>query len=73
MKTYNFGSAAETLRKNLSQKLKGVSLEDLEQIVHYALKYHAKIQHHHRKGDDHEYTSRDIKHLFQKILADTNL
>ncbi|MEK3866385.1 hypothetical protein MHH60_23190 [Paenibacillus sp. FSL H7-0716] len=73
MKTYNFGSAAELLRKYLSQKVKGVTSEDLEQIVHYALKYYAKIQHHHRKGDDHEYTSRDIKHLYHRILADTTL
>ena len=73
MKTYNFGSAAKTLRKMISQKVKGVSSEDLAQIVHFALKYHAKIKHRHRKGDDHEFTSRDIKHLYYRILADTNL
>ncbi|MGE7689980.1 hypothetical protein ACQKMI_12330 [Lysinibacillus sp. NPDC097214] len=73
MKTYYFCSAAETLRTNLSEKVKGVKSEDLEQIVHYALKYYAKIHHNHHKGDDHEFTSRDIKHLFHKILADAIL
>ncbi|WP_337032247.1 hypothetical protein [Paenibacillus illinoisensis] len=73
MSTYNFGSAAETLRVKLSKKITGVASEDIEQIVYYALKYHAKIQHHHRKGEDHEYSNRDIKHLYFRILADTSL
>ena len=71
MKIFNFTEAAETLREKLSTKVKGFKPEDLEQLVHFALKYHAKIKGHHR-GDDHEFNSRDLKHIFHRILADTS-